>query len=59
MRTSVLCLIAFTVFGQAPPQQVAAVLDNWHQAASVADEARYLGHFAPDGVFMGTDATEG
>ena len=34
------------------------MLDDWHQAASVADEARYFGHFAPQGVFMGTDATE-
>jgi hypothetical protein len=40
------------------PQQVAAVLDDWHQAASVADEERYFKHFAPNGVFMGTDATE-
>ncbi len=24
----------------------------------MADEARYFGHFAPNGVFMGTDATE-
>jgi hypothetical protein len=58
MRTCVLCFIAFAAFGQAPPQQVTAVLDDWHQAASVADEARYFGHFAPNGVFMGTDATE-
>ncbi len=38
--------------------QVAKVLDDWHQAASVPDEARYFGHFTDDGVFMGTDATE-
>jgi SnoaL-like domain len=34
------------------------VLGDWHQAASVADASRYFGHFAPNGVFMGTDATE-
>jgi hypothetical protein len=51
-------LIAFGVFAQTPAQQVGAVLDDWHQAASVADEARYFGHFAPNGTFMGTDATE-
>lgn len=34
---------------------VAAVLDDWHAAA---DEARYFAHFAPDAVFLGTDATE-
>jgi hypothetical protein len=57
----VLCLFvlaASAASAQTPAQQVAAVLDDWHQAASVADEARYFGHFAPNGVFMGTDATE-
>jgi hypothetical protein len=51
-------LIAGTAAAQTPAQAVGAVLDDWHQAASVADEARYFGHFAPNGVFMGTDATE-
>lgn len=37
---------------------MAAVLDDWHEAASVADEARYFNHFAANGVFMGTDAAE-
>src|SRR5206468_1716956 len=37
---------------------VGNVLDDWHQAASVADESRYFGHFAPNGVFLGTDPTE-
>jgi uncharacterized protein (TIGR02246 family) len=37
---------------------VAAVLDDWHAAAAAADEARYFAHFAPDAVFLGTDATE-
>ena len=27
----------------------------WH---SVADESRYFGYFAPNGIFMGTDPTE-
>jgi hypothetical protein len=61
MRTAVLCLlglIAFPAVAQSPAQQVGTVLDDWHQAASVADEPRYFGHFAPNGVFMGTDATE-
>ncbi len=38
--------------------QIGKMLDDWHQAASVADEVRYFAHFAPNGVFMGTDATE-
>jgi hypothetical protein len=59
--TFLLCLFglaASAAYAQTPAQQVGAVLDDWHQAASVADEARYFGHFAPNGVFMGTDPTE-
>ena len=39
-------------------QAVAAVLDDFHDAAAKADEERYFAHFAPEGVFLGTDATE-
>jgi hypothetical protein len=45
----------------APPAQeraVAAVLDDWHDAAAKADEARYFGHLADQAVFLGTDGTE-
>lgn len=34
------------------------VVDDWHLAASDADRDRYLGHFAPDAVFLGTDPDE-
>jgi hypothetical protein len=37
---------------------VARVLDDFHDAAAHADEDRYFAHFAPDAVFLGTDATE-
>ncbi len=37
---------------------VAAVLDSLHRDASRADEDAYFSLFAPDGVFIGTDATE-
>jgi hypothetical protein len=37
---------------------IGAALDDFHQAASKADEARYFSHFAPEGVFLGTDPTE-
>ena len=37
---------------------VEAVLDGWHAAAAAADETRYFDRFAPQGVFLGTDATE-
>ncbi len=37
---------------------VARVLDDFHDAASKADFDRYFGHFARDGIFLGTDGTE-
>jgi hypothetical protein len=58
MRWLCCFLLAIPAIAQAPGARVAAVLDDWHHAAAAADEARYFGHFAPDGVFMGTDATE-
>ncbi|NVJ09801.1 nuclear transport factor 2 family protein [Myxococcus sp. AM001] len=41
-----------------PKAAITAVLDDWHQAAAAADEARYFGHFTEDAVYLGTDATE-
>jgi hypothetical protein len=58
MRLLCCFLLALPAMAQTPAAQVAAVLDDWHHAAAVADEARYFGHFAANGVFMGTDATE-
>jgi hypothetical protein len=43
---------------RARQARVDAVLDDWHKAAASANEERYFGHLAPDGVFLGTDATE-
>jgi ketosteroid isomerase-like protein len=46
---------------QAPAgarEAVIAALDDFNDAAANADEARYFAHFAEDGVFVGTDATE-
>jgi SnoaL-like domain len=37
---------------------VSEVLDNFHDAASQADGDRYFAHFAPDGIFLGTDIKE-
>jgi ketosteroid isomerase-like protein len=34
------------------------ILDDWHDAAADADEARYFAAMAPEFVFLGTDATE-
>jgi SnoaL-like domain len=67
------CAIAFLIIfmtlsfgGQAPAdttasQEIAAVsatLDAFHAAASKADGRAYFDLFAPDGVFIGTDASE-
>ncbi len=44
--------------GGAPEARIEAVLDDFHAAASAADEERYFGHLAAGAVFLGTDATE-
>jgi len=43
-----------------PPEAraIAAMLDDLHDAAAKADGDRYFAHFAPEAVFLGTDATE-
>ena len=53
-----LALLACAHVSPVPRPEVAAVLDDFHDAAARADEARYFGHFAADGVFLGTDAGE-
>ncbi|HEY3819721.1 MAG TPA: nuclear transport factor 2 family protein [Polyangiaceae bacterium] len=42
----------------AAERDVARELDDLHDAAAHADEARYFAHFAPQAIFLGTDATE-
>lgn len=37
---------------------VAAVLDDWHQAAAQSEEERYFSHMAPEAVFVGIDEQE-
>lgn len=57
-----LVLASATSAATAPPasdaQSVAKVIDAFHTAASKADEAAYFDLMAPNGVFLGTDATE-
>ena len=43
---------------QDMPAEVEHVLDDFHAAAAEGDANRYLAHFADNGVFFGTDATE-
>lgn len=62
MRSAAFLLLA-AACAHAPPGPAArtaidAQLDDFHDAAARADEERYFAHFAPDGVFLGTDATE-
>jgi hypothetical protein len=49
-------LLVFLLLSPLTP--VDRVLDDFHKAASEADEARYFGHLAPDAVFIGTDEGE-
>lgn len=42
----------------APSVAIEALLDAFHAAAAQANEAAYFDLFAPEGVFLGTDATE-
>jgi ketosteroid isomerase-like protein len=71
MRTQLFTLYLFgAMLSCAPPApttivdavvetaQINAVLDDWHDAASKADGARYFSHFTKDAIFMGTDASE-
>jgi SnoaL-like protein len=61
MRVCALLLLAGCAHAAAGPvarDEVVRALDDFHEAAARADEPRYFAHFAPDGVFLGTDATE-
>src|ERR1700693_49475 len=39
-------------------EAIARELEGFHDAAARADEEQYFAHFAPDAVFLGTDASE-
>lgn len=43
---------------QASIDDVNRLLDDWHRAASEADQQGYIGPLAADAVFLGTDPTE-
>ena len=51
-------LAAVSTLASEDADAVASVLDDFHDAASAADEERYFAHFTPEAVFLGTDATE-
>ncbi|MCB0375942.1 MAG: nuclear transport factor 2 family protein [Sinomicrobium sp.] len=43
---------------EAEKKAIHTVLDSWHKAAADADFETYFSKMTPDGVFIGTDATE-
>ena len=53
-----LCVACATRGPANGEQAIRRVLDDFHDAASKADEERYFALFLPEGVFLGTDATE-
>jgi hypothetical protein len=57
---AVVALFFVALMAQASPAEDAAnqLLDKFHRAASLAKFDEYFATFAPDGVFIGTDATE-
>ncbi len=38
--------------------EINKLMDNWHHAASIADEETFFGSMTADGVYIGTDAGE-
>jgi opacity protein-like surface antigen len=56
-----LALVATPALAATPSQETAAagkVLDRFHAAAAASDFKTYFDQFAPQGVFIGTDAHE-
>jgi hypothetical protein len=51
-------LVASAAADSPDTTEVEATLNRFHMAASNADGAAYFALFAPEGVFIGTDATE-
>lgn len=58
IRNSVYLLLAMSFTASADDAAIAAVIDDFHDAAAHGDNARYLGHMTDDAVFMGTDEWE-
>jgi ketosteroid isomerase-like protein len=52
------CAHAIAQSPQATIDEIAAVLDEFHDAAASGDKSRYLNLLTEDAVFMGTDETE-
>ncbi|WP_281559386.1 nuclear transport factor 2 family protein [Thalassomonas sp. RHCl1] len=58
MKILFLLVTFFTASLSHANEDIARVLDNFHQAAANADMQTYLGLMTKDAVFLGTDASE-
>lgn len=54
----VILLCSINIQGQNSKEQIAKVLNNWHQAAANANFNDYMSAMTNDAVYIGTDATE-
>lgn len=58
IATSILLLNGTMSAASTHDKSIAQTLDKFHEAASRTDAKTYFSLFAPEGVFIGTDATE-
>lgn len=54
----VLLFVVTNAFSQEEKKAITTTLDDWHNAAAEADFETYFNLMTPNGVFLGTDATE-
>ncbi|PZD78461.1 nuclear transport factor 2 family protein [Mesonia sp. K7] len=53
-----IALFSLASFSQNEVEQVAQMLDDWHQAAAKANDEAYFSKMTKDAIFIGTDPTE-
>jgi len=58
MAFALVAALATPAVAATPEEDIAAVLDRLHAAASKADGLAYFALYMPDAVFIGTDVTE-
>jgi ketosteroid isomerase-like protein len=57
--TVLLTSICFLSFAQEKEkEEITQMLDNWHKAATNADQQAYFAGIAEDGIYIGSDASE-
>lgn len=58
LLTIMLTVFSISLFAQTKKEEVAKVMDSWHQAAAKADFKAYFDLMDEESIFIGTDATE-